>query len=278
MARRDRRCEADAISDDRMVPALQRAERALMPTERGLRNKTANRVERRRDRARGRRTAGDLRARASLCSSRRCIAIWLTRSISRPVSALEKGMRAVAEGEFEHSPRRCRRSGATSSGGSPAASGDEPPARRARQAEGGVRLRRVARAEDADQRHPGLSCSSCRRACTAPLSPKQREILRTVEAQGRTLARLAAHLLDVSRFEAGGGRIEPRAVRSGHRARGARARVPRAGRAARGDVHVSRCGDRASRRGAVGRRPHQRGARQPARERLQVHARRHASS
>jgi signal transduction histidine kinase len=45
-----------------------------------------------------------------------------------------------------------------------------------------------------------------------PLSNKQTEVLSTVEAQGRTLARLAAHLLDVTRFEAGGGRIDPRPV------------------------------------------------------------------
>jgi signal transduction histidine kinase len=45
-----------------------------------------------------------------------------------------------------------------------------------------------------------------------PLSGKQAEILATIEAQGRTLSRLAAQLLDVTRFEAGGGRIEPRAI------------------------------------------------------------------
>ena len=66
-----------------------------------------------------------------------------------------------------------------------------------------------------------------------PLSSKQVEILVTIEAQGRTLARLAAQLLDVTRFEAGGGRIEPRTLPSRHPARRARARLPRAGRAAR---------------------------------------------
>jgi signal transduction histidine kinase len=45
-----------------------------------------------------------------------------------------------------------------------------------------------------------------------PLSSKQIEIVQTIEAQGRTLARLAAQLLDVTRFEAGGGRIEPRTI------------------------------------------------------------------
>jgi signal transduction histidine kinase len=45
-----------------------------------------------------------------------------------------------------------------------------------------------------------------------PLSAKQTEVLTTIEAQGKTLARLAAHLLDVTRFEAGGGRIDPRPI------------------------------------------------------------------
>jgi len=45
-----------------------------------------------------------------------------------------------------------------------------------------------------------------------PLSAKQTEVLATIESQGKTLARLAAHLLDVTRFEAGGGRIDPRPV------------------------------------------------------------------
>ena len=48
-----------------------------------------------------------------------------------------------------------------------------------------------------------------------PLSIKQKEILSTIESQGRTLARLAAQLLDVTRFEAGGGRIEPRSLQLG---------------------------------------------------------------
>jgi signal transduction histidine kinase len=45
-----------------------------------------------------------------------------------------------------------------------------------------------------------------------PLTGKQREVAGTIGTQARTLARLASQLLDVSRFEAGGGRIEPRRV------------------------------------------------------------------
>jgi signal transduction histidine kinase len=45
-----------------------------------------------------------------------------------------------------------------------------------------------------------------------PVTPAQADVLRTVEAQGQQLARLVQHLLDVSRFRAGAGRIEPRPV------------------------------------------------------------------
>jgi signal transduction histidine kinase len=39
---------------------------------------------------------------------------------------------------------------------------------------------------------------------------KQREVLGTIESQGHTLTRLVRQLLDISRFEAGAGKIEPR--------------------------------------------------------------------
>lgn len=45
-----------------------------------------------------------------------------------------------------------------------------------------------------------------------PLSDKQNEVSETIQKQAQTLTRLVAQLLDVSRFEAGGGRIEPKPV------------------------------------------------------------------
>jgi signal transduction histidine kinase len=45
-----------------------------------------------------------------------------------------------------------------------------------------------------------------------PLDPKQQEVHKTLALQAHTLARLATQLLDVSRFEAGGGRLEPRVI------------------------------------------------------------------
>jgi signal transduction histidine kinase len=45
-----------------------------------------------------------------------------------------------------------------------------------------------------------------------PLTPRQREVVSTLMSQGQSLARLVQQLLDVSRFEAGGGRLELREV------------------------------------------------------------------
>ena len=45
-----------------------------------------------------------------------------------------------------------------------------------------------------------------------PLNDKQRDVSETIQKQAQTLTRLVAQLLDVSRFEAGGGRIEPKPV------------------------------------------------------------------
>jgi signal transduction histidine kinase len=44
------------------------------------------------------------------------------------------------------------------------------------------------------------------------VSSKQQEILQTLESQAQSLARLSKQLLDVSRFEAGGGSIAPRPI------------------------------------------------------------------
>ena len=48
-----------------------------------------------------------------------------------------------------------------------------------------------------------------------PLTPKQREICRTLESQAQALSRLVKQLLDVSRFDAGGGRIDARPMHLG---------------------------------------------------------------
>src|SRR6476620_9342167 len=72
---------ADEISAQRTRPALLTIDQLIAKTE-------------------AQRTAAGSLAIALLLAT--LIAIWLTRSISRPVHDLEKGMRAVADGDFTH--------------------------------------------------------------------------------------------------------------------------------------------------------------------------------
>ena len=88
---------ADSISQTTIAPALRDADQALTPVEIVLRSRTTDRV---------------IEAEASLARAQEIflmallialllaamIAFWLTRSISRPVTALVQGMRAIADG------------------------------------------------------------------------------------------------------------------------------------------------------------------------------------
>jgi signal transduction histidine kinase len=209
--RAGRIAEGDSISDLHMEPVLSEAERALKAIERQIGPSTSNRVE----------DVGLLindAEQASLVGMlvalvvAGIIGIWLMRSISKPVTALDRGMRAVADGELEHRL-------------------DLSPSRRDEFGRLAASFRTMSKqlAELDKLKAEFVSVAShelktpinvilgylqlMQEGIYGPLSEKQTEIIQTVEAQGRTLARLAAQLLDVTRFEAGGGRIEPRPVR-----------------------------------------------------------------
>ncbi|MDB4882414.1 MAG: ATP-binding region ATPase domain protein [Gemmatimonadetes bacterium] len=203
--------EADSISQNVMAPLMHTADSALSPTEHELRRRTSDRVFRAEasiEEAEG----YSIAALALALVVATIIALWLTRSISGPVEALERGMRAVAEGELDH----------------PLALSSDRRDEFGRLA-GSFRQMSQQLAELDKLKAEFVSVAShelktpinvilgylqlMQDGIYGPLSPKQSDVLTTVEAQGRTLARLAAHLLDVTRFEAGGGRIEPRDVR-----------------------------------------------------------------
>jgi signal transduction histidine kinase len=202
--------EGDSISDLHMEPVISEAERALKTLERQIGHLTSNRVE----------DVGVLIDEAEQASFAgllvaivlaTLIGFWLLHSISGPVSSLERGMRAVAEGELDHRL-------------------DLSPDRRDEFGRLAVSFRTMSRqlAELDKLKAEFVSVAShelktpinvilgylqlMQEGIYGPLSDKQLEIIQTVEAQGRTLARLSAQLLDVTRFEAGGGRIEPRTV------------------------------------------------------------------
>ena len=201
----------ERLSDSLFAPVYKEAEGALKPLERRIQGQTADRV----DKAANALEDAEKLSIAALALAlglASIIALWLTRSISGPVRALEKGLRAVAEGELEPALELSSK-------------------RRDEFGRLAVSFRAMSRqlAELDKLKAEFVSVAShelktpinvilgylqlMQEGIYGPLSSKQVEVLTTVEAQGRTLARLAAHLLDVTRFEAGGGRIEPRTIR-----------------------------------------------------------------
>jgi signal transduction histidine kinase len=201
---------ADSISQRTVAPALRDADFALSPVETVLRSRTTARVLEA-ESALGRAERISLGALIVALGLAAVIALWLTRSISRPVTALEEGMRAVADGELGHK----------------LAYGTDRGDEFGRLA---VSFREMSRqlAELDKLKAEYVSIAShelktpinvilgylqlMEEGIYGQLSDKQRKVTDTIGAQARTLARLASQLLDVSRFEAGGGRIEPRPI------------------------------------------------------------------
>jgi signal transduction histidine kinase len=201
----------DSISQRSMAPAIEAAEKSSKSIGRLIVNKTAARVDatqQRLDEAQQASLAGLVVA--IVISA--VIGIWLMHSISGPVRALDRGMRAVAEGDLAHqldlSPKRRDEFGRLAI--SFAAMSQQLAELDKLKAE----FVSVASHELKTPINVILGyLQLMQQGIYGPLSSKQTDILATIEAQGRTLARLAAQLLDVTRFEAGGGRIEPRPLR-----------------------------------------------------------------
>lgn len=206
-----RDAEADTISDQEIAPAMQMAERSISPLERRLRDRTSERVVSA-DRSLRDAEKLSLAALAIALGLATIIALWLMRSISGPVTALEKGLKAVADGDLDHrldisTDRRDEFGRLAVSFGAMSSQLVELDKLKAE-------FVSVASHELKTPINVILGyLQLMQEGIYGPLSTKQEEVLGTVEAQGRTLARLASHLLDVTRFEAGGGRIEPRSVR-----------------------------------------------------------------
>jgi signal transduction histidine kinase len=107
------------------------------------------------------------------------------------------------------------------------------------QLEGGVRVGRLARAQNAINVIIGY-LQLLQENVYGDLTPKQREICLTLASQAQSLSRLVRQLLDVSRFEAGGGKLELRPMPLGPFLRGARDHVPRPGDSGGVRFHVDR--------------------------------------
>ncbi|HUF27148.1 MAG TPA: HAMP domain-containing sensor histidine kinase [Gemmatimonadaceae bacterium] len=201
---------ADSLSSDVMMPALARVEQAVRAAERSLGEDTRQRVALT---ATTTERAWEMSALMLLLATAlvAAIAIWLTRSISRPVRELETGMRRVAHGDFEYRlpirPDRRDEFGPLS----------ESFASMTAQLAELDKLKAEFMSIASHELKTPLNVivgyvQLLDEGIYGQLSPKQREICVTIRAQADALGRLVQQLLDVSRFEAGAGRLEVRAV------------------------------------------------------------------
>jgi signal transduction histidine kinase len=209
-ARRNRTAQRDSILNLFISPSLNNVQRVLETTAATLEQRTAERVG---EFAIRTKDAGvmALSALGVAILIAFGVALWLTRSISGPLRELDAGMRAVAEGHF-------RRPLAISGD-----RGDEF----GRLAESFRSM--AAQLEELDRLKAEFVSIATHELKTpvnvmlgylqllqenvyGELTEKQRDIAGTLVSQTQQLSRLIRQLLDVSRFDAGGGKLETRPV------------------------------------------------------------------
>jgi signal transduction histidine kinase len=139
------------------------------------------------------------------------ITLWLTRSISGPLRELDSGMRAVAEGHFRR----------------PLAISGDRSDEFGRLADSFRSM--AAQLEELDRLKAEFVSVATHELKTpvnvmlgylqllqenvyGDLTPRQRDIAETLVSQTQQLSRLIRQLLDISRFDAGGGQLESRPV------------------------------------------------------------------
>ena len=199
---------ADTISAAYLRPALDSADAGVRSAEQDLRNRTSERIDR---------SAGSLRQTqvAALVGLVLAIALaagigfWLTRFITKPVLALEAGMRAVSDGQLDYKLKYDTTQ--DHEFGHLARSFDDM----ARQLADLDKLKAEFVSVASHELKTPINVvigyvQLLEEGIYGDVPAKQREILTTVNKQMAQLQRLVQQLLDVSRFEAGGGRIEPR--------------------------------------------------------------------
>jgi signal transduction histidine kinase len=205
-----RGAEADSISATRIMPAIARADLVLRAAEGRLRTRIGNRVNMA-EQATGEAWQLSLLGFVAAGALAVVIAVLLWRIIADPIRDLEAGLAAVADGNFGHhltvSPDRPDEFGRL-------ARSFDSMARQLAQLD---RLKAEFISVASHELKTPINVilgyvQLLQEGVYGAVTPKQRDILRTLEAQTTALSRLVHQLLDVSRFEAGGGKLDLRAV------------------------------------------------------------------
>jgi signal transduction histidine kinase len=200
--------EAYRISTDSVIPAITTAETSIARAERSLRERTRDRVVLASELALQGRTAAIVGLLLAVLVAA-AIAARLTQSVSRPVRELERGMRQVADGDFAAkvgiSPSR------TDEFGRLAASFEDMTRQLTELDRLKAEFVSVASHELKTPINVILGYAQLlKENVYGPLTEKQRSVAEILEKQTLTLSKLAQQLLDVSRFEAGSGKLDVR--------------------------------------------------------------------
>ena len=207
----EQRAEADSLSSRHFAPALARADTVIRLAEHDLQVSTKQRVDSAATNI-GRAEVMAVVALGLALVVAAVIAILLTRAISRPVTELEQGMRAVSEGELDHKLRL--ESSRGDEFGRLASSFERMTSQLAELDKLKAEFVSVASHEFKTPINVVLGyLGLLQEGIYGPVNPEQRHVLETLESQMQSLARLSKQLLDVSRFEAGGGKLELRSVK-----------------------------------------------------------------
>ena len=201
---------AEMISQKRTRPAIALVDSALGASATTLRTRTRQRVADATSETLNaeRLVAGALPIALLMALA---IGIWLLRSVSKPVYELEKGMHAIAEGDLTHQlgivPTQKGEFGRL-------AASYQTMARQLAELER-IRAEFVSVASHELKTPINVIIGYLellQEGIYGEVTPKQKEVLQTITKQADTLTRLVKRLLDISRFEAGGGKIDVREV------------------------------------------------------------------
>ena len=199
---------AEMISTERTRPALAAIDTSLNSISATLRENTRRRVSEAADATSNAERLG-IAAFIVAASLAFILGFLLFRAISRPVYELERGMKAVAESDLSYqlaiSPTRADEFGRLATS---------------------YKSMALQLAELNRLRAEFISVAShelktpinviigylelLQENIYGELTPKQREICQTITKQANSLTRLIKRLLDISRFEASGGKLDPR--------------------------------------------------------------------
>jgi len=202
---------ADSLSEHVFVPALSHADSTIRTAEQVLQARTSDAVAL--QAVTINRTASvSIVALALALLMAAGIALWLTWSISHPIRDLKAGMTAVADGDLAY--RLSIPTNRSDEFGKLANSFE-------------AMTRQLSELDKLKAEFVSVASHELKTPINViigylqlldegvygPLTPQQSEIHRTIVLQANTLSRLVKQLLDVSRFEAGGSRLEPRPIK-----------------------------------------------------------------